>query len=92
MTHICLLLSGAALLINGLALLGALPRRDAAVLSLVIGSVQLGMGVCYLGVTYSDASATAGSGTQLLGAAGMFLFGLTYVLVGLDFLLGLGSR
>jgi hypothetical protein len=28
----------------------------------------------------------------LLSASGMFLFGLTYVYVGLDFLLGLGSR
>lgn len=90
MTDVCLLLSGAALLINGLALLGALPRRDAAVLSLVIGSIQLVLGICYLGVTYL--SGTGGDGTQLLGASGMFLFGLTYVLVGLDFLLGLGSK
>lgn len=90
MTDVCLLLSGAALLINGLALLGALPRRDAAVLSLVIGSIQLVLGICYLGVTYL--SVTGGDGTQLLGASGMFLFGLTYVLVGLDFLLGLGSK
>jgi hypothetical protein len=90
-THICLLLSGAALLINGLALLGTLPRRDAAVFSLLIGSVQLILGICYLGATYL--SATAGDGTQLLlGASGMFLFGLTYVYVGVDFLMGLGSK
>lgn len=91
MTHICLLLSGAALLINGLASLGTLPRRDAAVFSLVVGSVQLILSVCYLGATAG--TATAGNGTQLLlGASGMFLFGLTYVYVGVDFLLGLGSK
>lgn len=90
MTHICLLLSGAALLINGLALLGALPRRDAAVFSLVIGCVQLALGVTYLSAVSPGA---AGDGPQLLlGAAGMFLFGLTYAYVGLDYLLALSSR
>lgn len=98
MTHICLLLSGAALLINGLAALNALPERDAAVFSLVIGGAQVVLGMTYLGVTAGTA-VTAGAagagdvGTQvLLSASGMFLFGLTYVYVGLDFLLGLGSR
>ena len=99
MAYVCLLLSGAALLINGLATLGALPRRDAAVLSLVIGSVQLLLGITYLAVTYlgnvrlDSTAPDADGGVQLLlSASGMFLFGLTYVYVGLDFLLGLGSR
>ncbi|MEV7135197.1 AmiS/UreI family transporter [Arthrobacter sp. NPDC093128] len=86
MAHIGLLLSGAALLLNGLALLGTLPRRDAAVFSLVIGGTQLVLGVAYLGITGD------GGLHLLLGASGMFLFGLTYVYVGLDFLLGLGSK
>jgi len=104
MAYVCLLLSGAALLVNGLATLGVLPRRDAAVLSLVIGSLQLILGVTYLGVTYLGVAPPGGTvpggaaqepdgGVQLLlSASGMFLFGLTYVYVGLDFLLGLGSR
>lgn len=98
MTHVCLLLSGAALLINGLAALNVVPARDAAVFSLVIGSAQLVLGVTYLagaGVTAGTAGAsTAGAaGPQaLLSASGMFLFGLTYLYVGLDFLLALGSR
>ncbi|WP_353711010.1 AmiS/UreI family transporter [Arthrobacter sp. K5] len=94
MAYVCLLLSGAALLINGLATLGALPRRDAAVLSLVIGSLQLLLGITYLGNVRLDSTAPdADGGVQLLlSASGMFLFGLTYVYVGLDFLLGLGSR
>ena len=86
MAHICLLLSGAALLLNGLAALDLLPRRDAAVFSLVIGGTQLVLGVAYLGITGD------GGLHLLLGASGMFLFGLTYVYVGLDFLLGLGSK
>lgn len=89
MTLICLLLSGAALLINGLAALNVVPFRDAAVFSLAIGSVQLVLGVAYLAGT----DGAGGTGTQvLLSGAGMFLFGLTYVYVGLDFLLGLGSK
>ncbi len=92
MTDVCLLLSGAALLINGLAALNVVPARDAAVFSLVIGSAQLVLGVTYLAGTAVTAG-TAGAGPQvLLSASGMFLFGLTYVYVGLDFLLGLGSR
>jgi putative amide transporter protein len=91
-TEVCLLLSGAALLINGLAALNVIPARDAAVFSLVIGSAQLVLGVTYLAGTGVTAG-TAGAGPQvLLSASGMFLFGLTYVYVGLDFLLGLGSR
>jgi hypothetical protein len=90
MAHICLLLSGAALLLNGLAALDLVPRRDAAVFSLVIGSTQLVLGVTYLGASSPEVD---GGGPQLLlGAAGMFLFGLTYVYVGLDYLLALGSR
>ena len=42
MAHMCLLLSGAALLVNGLATLDRLPRRDAAVFSLVVGSAPAG--------------------------------------------------
>lgn len=104
MAYVCLLLSGAALLVNGLATLGRLPRRDAAVLSLVIGSTQLLLGVTYLGTTYRGITyfgITQQGGTPpdpdggwqlLLSASGMFLFGLNYVYVGLGVLLGLGSR
>ena len=85
MPYICLLLSGAALLANGLSALGQLPRRDAAVFSLVLGGTQLMLGVVHLSGT--------GTGSEaLMTAAGMFLFGLTYVYAGLDVLLGLGSK
>lgn len=86
MAYICLLLSGAALLINGLALLGHLPRRDSGAISIVIGGIQLTLGVTHLGMADDG-------GTQvLLAGSGMLLFGLTYVYVGLDVLLGLGSK
>lgn len=85
MPFVCLLLSGAALLVNGLATLGSLPRRDAATFSLLLGGTQLVLGVVHL--------STGGTGTEhLLTAAGMFLFGLTYAYAGLDGLLGLGSK
>lgn len=95
MAYVCLLLSGAALLINGLAALEVLPRRDAAVFSLVIGCIQLALGVMYLGAASTGgapAGVDDGGLRPLLGASGMFLFGLTYVCVGLDCLLRLGSK
>ena len=84
MPHVCLLLSGAALLVNGLAALGHLPRRDAAVLSLLVGTVQLVLGVVVLSLDGAADTAPA--------AAGILLFGLTYAYVGLDTLLDLGSK
>ncbi|MGN7149471.1 AmiS/UreI family transporter [Arthrobacter sp. SAFR-179] len=85
MPYICLLLSGAALLVNGLATLGHLPRRDAAVFSLVVGGTQLALGVVHV-------STSGESPAALLTAAGMFLFGVTYLYSGLDLLLALGGR
>lgn len=82
MAYLCLLLSGAVLLVNGLATLNRLPWRDAAILNLVVGALQLLLGLMSL----------AGGAAQLLTVAGMFLFGLTYVYVGLDALLHLGSK
>jgi len=84
MPYVCLLLSGAALLVNGLATLGHMPRRDAGVLSLVVGVVQLVLGVALLSLDGPSGSA--------LTAAGIFLFGLTYVYTGLDVLMNLGSK
>jgi hypothetical protein len=84
MAYVCLLLSGAALLVNGLATLGHLPRRDAGVLSLVVGAIQLALGAAFLSL-----DGTAGTAQT---AAGIFLFGLTYAYSGLDALMNLGSK
>ncbi len=84
MAYICLVLSGAALLINGLTLLGRVPGRDSGVFNVLIGGVQL--------VLCTAVAVTAdGSLPVLLSIAGTFLFGLTYLYVGLDALAGLGS-
>ena len=86
MIYLCLLLSGAALLVNGLALLGRISLRDSAVFSILIGSTQLALGLTYAGLIASL------SPQLFLGASGLFLFGLTYMYIGLDVLLGLGSK
>ncbi len=86
MLYLGLLLSGAALLINGLGLLGRIPLRDSAMFSMLIGGVQLALGIAFV-ATNSDAEPQT-----LLSAAGMFLFALTYVYVGLNTVLQLGSQ
>ncbi|KNH16403.1 AmiS/UreI transporter [Arthrobacter sp. ZBG10] len=92
MAYLCLLLSGAALLANGLATLGRIPRRDAGVLSLAIGSLQLVLAVGYLAAAAAGPAGAALPAETLMTAVGMVLFGLTYVHVGIDTLLGLGSQ
>jgi hypothetical protein len=84
MSYICLILSGAALLINGLGLLGRLNSRDSGCFNLLIGTLQLVLAVLV-------AAGADGDTGVLLGAAGVVLFGLTYLYVGLDSLLSLGS-
>jgi len=84
MAYICLILSGAALLVNGLTLLGRVPGRDSGVFNVLIGGVQLVLCIAV-------AVAADGSLPALLGIAGTFLFSLTYLYVGLDALTGLGS-
>lgn len=84
MSYICLILSGAALLINGLGLLGRIPARDSGVFNIVIGLFQLLLAVLL-------AAAAGGESGLLLGAAGIVLFGITYLYVGLNAVLGLES-
>ncbi|MFC3299034.1 AmiS/UreI transporter [Arthrobacter agilis] len=82
MSYICLLLSGAALLINGLGLLGRVPARDSGFFNLAIGALQLGIALLI--------ASTGGTGAAT-SAAGIVLFGLTYLYVGLSSVAGLGS-
>ncbi|NKX51288.1 AmiS/UreI transporter, partial [Arthrobacter deserti] len=84
MSFICLILSGAALLINGLGLLGRLNVRDSGYFNLLVGTLQLVLAVL-------TAAGAGGDTAVLLGAAGIVLFGLTYLYVGLNSLLALGS-
>lgn len=84
MAYICLILSGAALLVNGLTLLGRIPGRDSGVFNVLIGGLQLVL--CTALAVTADGSLPA-----LLAVAGTFLFGLTYLYVGIDSLAGLGA-
>jgi hypothetical protein len=84
MSFICLILSGAALLINGLGLLGRIPGRDSGYFNLLIGGTQLLLSVAI-------AVQANGNAAALLSVSGVFLFGLTYFYVGLDALRQLGS-
>ncbi|MCJ1714952.1 AmiS/UreI family transporter [Curtobacterium sp. VKM Ac-2922] len=84
MALICLVLSGAALLVNGLTLLGHVPGRDSGVFNVLIGGLQLVL--CIAVAVSADGSLPA-----LFAIAGTFLFGLTYLYVGLDALFALGS-
>ncbi|WIB61884.1 AmiS/UreI family transporter [Curtobacterium sp. MCLR17_007] len=84
MALICLVRSGAALLVNGLTLLGHVPGRDSGVFNVLIGGLQLVL--CIAVAVSADGSLPA-----LFAIAGTFLFGLTYLYVGLDALFSLGS-
>ncbi|MDY1003908.1 AmiS/UreI family transporter [Curtobacterium sp. CFBP9011] len=84
MASICLILSAAALLLNGLTLLGRVPGRDSGVSNVLIGGLQLLL--CTAVAISADGSLPA-----LFAITGTFLFGLTYLSVGVDALAGLGS-
>lgn len=85
MSSICLLLSGVALLINGLGLLGRIKVRDSAVFNLLIGGLQLVLAVLI-------SVAAGGDSSSLLDVSSIFLFGITYFYVGLSSLLELGPH
>lgn len=82
MSSVGLLYVGAVLLINGLMLLGVVPPRSAAVLNLFVGAMQCVIPTVLL--IQADGDATA-----ILGASGLYLFGFTYLYVGINNLAGL---
>lgn len=82
MTNVGLLYVGAVLLINGLMLLGRVPARSAAALNLFVGALQC--------VTPTVLIVQAGHDTDaILAASGLYLFGFTYLYVGIANLAGL---
>lgn len=72
---------GAALFVNALVMLGKIDARSAGVFNLFVGALQTAV-PAYLLVT-------ATSSDQVLAAAGLFLFGFTYLYVGIGNLAGL---
>lgn len=82
MGSVGLLYVGAVLIINGLMLLGLVEARAAAPLNLFVGALQV--------VTPTYLIFTAGGDTTaILGASGIYLFGFTYLYVGINLLAGL---
>lgn len=79
-----LLYVGAVLFVNGMMLLGRVEARSAAVLNLFVGLLQV--------VTPTVLIVQAdGDMTTILGASGIYLFGFTYLYVGIGLLAGLDT-
>ena len=84
MASVGLLYVGAVLILNGLMLLGRVDARAAAPLNLFVGGLQV-ITPTYLIFT------SAGDPDTILAAAGLYLFGFTYLYVGFNLLGDLDS-
>ncbi|TCO60737.1 AmiS/UreI family transporter [Actinocrispum wychmicini] len=82
MGNVGLLYVGAVLLVNGLALLGRVSARSAAPLNLFVGGLQCVTPTVLIIQAGGDANA-------ILAASGVYLFGITYLYVGIAGLAGL---
>ncbi|MGY1751146.1 AmiS/UreI family transporter [Modestobacter sp. SYSU DS0511] len=82
MASVGLLYVGAVLIVNGLMLLGRVDARAAAPLNFFVGGLQV-FTPTYLIVT------SGGDPDAILGASGLYLFGFTYLYVGLNLTRGL---
>ena len=81
MGSVGLLYVGAVLFVNGLMLLGTVPVRSASVLNLFVGALQCVVPTVMLIQAQGDSSA-------VLTASGLYLFGFTYLYVGISNLAG----
>lgn len=82
MGSVGLLYVGAVLFINGLMLLGKIPGKSAAVMNFFVGAMQ----VVFPTIILLQAN---GDPATILGASGLYLFGFTYLYVGLNQVFGL---
>ncbi|WP_082499907.1 AmiS/UreI family transporter [Nocardioides sp. Leaf285] len=83
MSSVGLTFVGAALFVNGLLLLGRIDAKGAGVFNLFVGALQTAIPFFLI--------ATADTPDEILGAAGIFLFGFTYLYVGICNLAGYAS-
>ncbi|HEX5567057.1 MAG TPA: AmiS/UreI family transporter [Streptomyces sp.] len=84
MANVGLLFVGAVLFMNGLMLLGKVDPKAAAVFNLFVGALQV--------VTPTFLIFTADGNTRaILAASGIYLFGFTYLYVGIGLLAGLDT-
>ncbi|MGE0217041.1 AmiS/UreI family transporter [Mycolicibacterium sp.] len=82
MSNIGLFYVGAVLLLNGLSLLGVITLRAAAPMNLFVGALQCVIPTVLMLQADND-------GTLLVQASGLYLFGFTYLFVGIAGLTGL---
>jgi hypothetical protein len=80
MSSVGLLFVGAALFVNGLLFLGLTDGKTAGVFNLFVGALQTAIPFYLI--------ATATSPDQVLAASGVFMFGFTYLYVGINNLAG----
>jgi hypothetical protein len=80
MSSVGLLFVGAALFVNGLLFLGKVDAKTAGVFNLFVGALQVAIPFYVI--------ATATDPDQVLAAAGVFMFGFTYLYVGINNLAG----
>lgn len=83
MSSVGLLFVGAVLFLNGLLFLGRADPKGVAVFNLFVGALQTAIPFYLI--------ATADTPDEVLGAAGIFLFGFTYLYVGIVTLAGFKS-
>jgi hypothetical protein len=83
MSSVGLLFVGAVLFLNGLLFLGKADAKGVAVFNLFVGTLQVAIPFYLI--------ATAKGPEEILAAAGIFLFGFTYLYVGIVNLAGLDS-
>jgi hypothetical protein len=76
MGSVGLLYVGAVLFINGLMLLGAIPGKSAGILNFFVGGMQVVFPTLIILQANGDQSV-------IYGAAGLYLFGFTYLYVGI---------
>ena len=76
MSNVGLLYVGVILFINGLMLIGVIPGKSAAILNFFVGGMQVVLPTIILIQANNDPAI-------ILGAAGLYLFGFTYLYVGI---------
>jgi len=76
MASVGLLYVGAVLFINGLMLIGVIPGKSAAILNFFVGGMQVVFPTIIITQSDNDPSI-------IFGASGLYLFGFTYLYVGI---------
>lgn len=85
MGSVGLLYVGAVLFINGLMLLGVVPGKSAAILNFFVGTMQVVFPTLIILQANNDLSV-------IFGAAGLYLFGFTYLYVGVLQMTGISGE